>query len=96
MELAYTKLNEEQVQKALSDLPGWTIQNDKLTRTYTFETYKEGIDFAVSVGNAADVLNHHPDIHIGYCRVKVAVNTHDVNGISPYDFELARRVDAIA
>ena len=95
MELAYIKLDDKQVAEALSESPGWSIQNEKLTRVFTFNTYKDGLDFAVQVGLRADRLNHHPDIAIGYCKVTVSVNTHDVGGISPFDFELARQIDAI-
>jgi len=95
MELAYIKLDDKQTAEALSERPGWSIVEGKLTRVFTFSTYKDGLDFAVAVGQRADGLNHHPDIYIGYCKVTVAVHTHDVGGISPFDFELARQVDAI-
>ena len=95
MELAYIKLDDKQIAEALAQRPGWSLQNDKLNRVFTFNTYKDGLDFAVEVGLRADQLNHHPDIAIGYCKVTVSVNTHDVGGISPFDFELARQIDAI-
>lgn len=95
MKLEYRKLSESEAQEALGSLHGWSIEDGKLTRTYTFDRYKGGVEFAVGVGSAADVLDHHPDILIGYKKVTVSVNTHDVGGLSPYDFELARRVDAL-
>ncbi|MCH8992880.1 MAG: 4a-hydroxytetrahydrobiopterin dehydratase, partial [Acidobacteria bacterium] len=44
----------------------------------------------------ADELNHHPDLFIGYQRVRVALSTHDAGGLTAYDFEMARRIQAIA
>lgn len=96
MELAYVKLNEGQIAQELSGVPGWAVADGKLTKTFEFQAYKDGVVFAAAVGYAADKLNHHPDLSIGYKKVTVAVNTHDVGGISPYDFELAKRIDALA
>ena len=50
---------------------------------------------AVAVAHQAEGLNNHPDLGIGYKKVTVRVSTHDVGGISPYDFELARRVSSL-
>jgi 4a-hydroxytetrahydrobiopterin dehydratase len=95
MELAYRKLDDAEAQSALGMLQAWSILEGKLTKAFDFKTYKDGIVFASAVGSVADKLNHHPDIHVGYCKVSVSVNTHDVGGLSPYDFELARRIDAL-
>lgn len=95
MELAYRKLDETEAQSALQELDGWSILEGKLSKAFDFKAYKDGVVFASAVGFVADKLNHHPDIHIGYAKVSVSVNTHDVGGLSPYDFELARRIDAL-
>ena len=92
-ELAYVKLNDTDIAEELVVYPGWGFENGQLTKTYEFKTYKDGVVFASAVGFVADKLNHHPDIHIGYAKVRISVNTHDVGGISPYDFELARRIE---
>jgi 4a-hydroxytetrahydrobiopterin dehydratase len=95
-ELAYVKLSDEEVDQELRGLDRWTVENGQIAKTFTFKTYKDGVVFAAAVGYAADKLNHHPDIALGYAKVRIAVNTHDVGGLSPYDFELARRIEAIA
>lgn len=95
MELAYVKLDDGQVREALTSIPGWKIDDGKLAKTFEFEAYQEGVLFAAAVGVVADHLNHHPDIHIGYRKATISVNTHDVGGISPFDFELARRIEAL-
>lgn len=95
MELAYRKLEESEAKSALDSVSGWSIKDEKLTKDFKFETYKDGVVFASAVGFVADKLNHHPDILVGYAKVNVSVNTHDVGGLSPYDFELAKRIDAL-
>ena len=89
------KLSDEQIAEHLMLVPGWKVLDGKLTKSYEFKSYASGVVFAVAVANAADHMDHHPDLTIGYQRVTVAVNTHDVGGISPFDFELARKVDGL-
>ena len=95
-ELAYVKLTDDEIQSRLTALSGWNVENGQLTKTYQFDAYQKGLVFATAVGFLADTLNHHPDLLVTYGKVKVSVNTHDVGGLSPYDFELARRINAIA
>lgn len=94
-DLAYIKLGDDDVAERLKTLIDWSVSDGKLTKTYAFATYKDGIVFASAVGYLADKMNHHPDVTIGYGKVTVSVNTHDVGGLSPYDFELAHRIDAL-
>ena len=96
MRLEYVKLSDEQANDALGELSGWEIKEGKLSKTFSFDSYKDGVVFGSAVGYVADKLNHHPDLAIGYGKVTVAVNTHDVGGLSPYDFELARRIESLA
>jgi 4a-hydroxytetrahydrobiopterin dehydratase len=94
-DLAYIKLNDDDIANRLRQLEDWSVEDGLLTKTFTFKTYKDGVVFGSAVGFVADHLNHHPDLTLSYGKVKVAVNTHDVGGISPYDFELARRIEAL-
>ncbi|MGV3618607.1 MAG: 4a-hydroxytetrahydrobiopterin dehydratase [Fimbriimonas sp.] len=93
--LAYRKLDEAEAQARLAEAPGWSIEDGKLTKSFKFESYKDGVVFGTAVAYLSDRLDHHPDLEIGYGRVRVSVNTHSVEGLSPYDFELARRIEAI-
>lgn len=94
-DLAYVKLADNDVAERLRSLEGWEVIEGKLSKTFAFKTYKDGVVFASAVGFVADKLNHHPDVLVSYAKVSVSVNTHDVGGISPYDFELARRIDSL-
>ncbi len=94
--LTYDKLSDKAVQEALVKLDAWTIVEGALTKEYKLESYKDGLVFAMAVGYAADHLNHHPDLLIGYCKVTISMITHDSGGLTEFDFELARRIDAIS
>jgi 4a-hydroxytetrahydrobiopterin dehydratase len=93
MQLQYVKLDEGQINSELHTLEGWSYAHSQIQKTFTFDAYKTGLVFATAVGYLADKINHHPDISIGYQKVTVAMNTHDIDGISPYDFELARQIE---
>jgi 4a-hydroxytetrahydrobiopterin dehydratase len=89
------KLNDVEIQTGLADLPDWSFENGQITKTYTFDSYKAGLVFAVVVGHFSDAMDHHPDLMIGYQKVRIALNTHDVNGISPFDFALATKIESL-
>ena len=91
--LEYRLLSDEELNTALAALDGWKLGDGQIVKQFEFKTYKDGLVFAVAVGYLADKLDHHPDITIGYAKVKVGMNTHAVKGISPYDTELARQIE---
>ncbi len=95
MDLTYRKITDDELRSGLSDLPGWAVEGGQIAKTFEFDAYQKGLVFACAVGFLADTLNHHPDLLVTFGKVRVSVNTHDVGGLSPYDLELARRVEGI-
>jgi 4a-hydroxytetrahydrobiopterin dehydratase len=75
-------------------VPGWQREGDWLRRVYKFPTFPAAIAFVNRVAEAAEALDHHPDITIEYTKVTLRVSTHDAGGLTANDFELATRVDA--
>ncbi len=88
-----TLLTEKALTLALASLPGWKKKGKAIERTIEFETYADGLDFAVRVGRRADRDNHHPDLVVGYCRVTVRWTTHDAGGPTALDIAGARMAD---
>ena len=95
-DLSYEKLSERQIEEGLAGLPGWVIEQGMLAREFEFKSYAAGLVFAVACGHVAEGLDHHPDLFVGYQKVRVAFTTHSAGGLTAYDFEAARRVQAIA
>jgi 4a-hydroxytetrahydrobiopterin dehydratase len=93
--LEHRLLTDAELADGLVELDGWGIEEGKLTKRFEFKNYKDGLVFALAIGHVADRLDHHPDLEVGYAKVKVAVSTHSVGGLSPFDLELARRIDAL-
>ena len=95
MKLSYERLTDQQLSGALETLPSWTVFDGALVREFRFKSYLEGAVFASAVAWEAERLNHHPDMFVGYGRVKVSTVTHDSGGLTAYDVELARLVDSL-
>jgi len=90
------KLAEEEVQRRLTALPGWELENGKLRRTFVFKDFLEAFGFMTDVAREAEALNHHPEWFNVYNRVTVDLVTHDPPGITTLDFELAHKAQTLA
>lgn len=75
---------------------GWEETGGALVKEFRFSTYMDGASFAQGVAQKADEADHHPDITIGYKKVRVASTTHDAgNTVTEKDRALARSVDEV-
>jgi len=62
-------------------------------RTGSFAT---GVALVDAIGTLAEAAHHHPDVDLRYAGVTVRLMTHDVDGLSQRDVELAREISAAA
>ena len=90
------KLAEAEVRARLSEIPGWELADGKLHKIFRFASFVQAFGFMSSVALVAEAMNHHPDWTNVYNRVTIALNTHDVGGISALDFTLAKRIEELA
>ena len=93
---SYRKLQEEEIREQVEKLEGWTVLNGKVNKTFEFENFVQAFSFMTRVAMAAEKMNHHPEWFNVYNRVKIDLVTHDVNGISNYDINLAKTIDKLA
>lgn len=75
---------------------GWQSDGGRLSKTFAFAAYRDGVAFAVAVAMLADVRDHHPDLEIGWGKVVVRTTTHDAGGVTGLDLDLARATDELA
>ena len=74
---------------------GWkVVEEHHLEKEYSFKNFKEALDFTNRVGAIAEQEDHHPDIHLGWGKVKLTLWTHSIGGLSENDFILAAKLDA--
>ena len=89
------KLSEGQIEDALKTLPDWSEVGGVIQRTYAFKNFIASMDFVNAVARAAESAQHHPDILIRWNKVTLSLSTHDANGITKKDFDLARQCDGL-
>ncbi len=87
------RLSEEEVRSALP--AGWSGGAERISREFTFRSYQAGMDFAVQVAHLAEQSDHHPELLIGYRRVKVTYWTHDRGGVTALDLASAEVVNRL-
>jgi len=85
----------EEAASRLGDLPSWLIEDGRLTRTFSFKDFPAALAFVNRVGELAEEAGHHPDIDIRYNRVRLSLVTHDAEGLTVKDFELAAAAEKL-
>jgi len=84
------KLSDDEIQEELKALANWEVVEGKLHREFKFENFIEAFAFMTKLAMVAERLNHHPEWTNVYNKVSLWLTTHDVDGISRYDFDLAQ------
>jgi 4a-hydroxytetrahydrobiopterin dehydratase len=75
---------------------GWKLMADHhLEKEFPFNNFRQALDFTNRVGQLAEAQGHHPDIYLAWGRVKLAIWTHKVDGLTESDFVLAAKVDRL-
>jgi 4a-hydroxytetrahydrobiopterin dehydratase len=92
-----TPLTDEQIEKALLDLPNWKRDGDQLHRSFEFDDFKGAMAFMVRVAFEAEAQGHHPEWSNVYNEVDVRLTTHHAGDkITAKDTALAAAIDRVA
>ncbi|HEX5380550.1 MAG TPA: 4a-hydroxytetrahydrobiopterin dehydratase [Phenylobacterium sp.] len=84
---------------ALEKLPGWSDLpggRDAISRTYRFADFNIAFAFMTRVALKAEKIDHHPEWSNVYNRVEVTLTTHDADGVTDLDVEMAQFMDQAA
>lgn len=87
--------NELTSQSFLLNLKGWSYNNKGIEKEFEFKNFTEAIAFIVQLGFIAEKQNHHPELFNVYNKVNVRLSTHDANGLSDKDFDLAKAINEL-
>jgi 4a-hydroxytetrahydrobiopterin dehydratase len=91
-------LPQDQVERLLSQVPGWTLSEDGtgLHWTKRFADFAEALAFVNKVGEIAEAEDHHPDFRIhGYRNIDLDLSTHSIGGLSRNDFIMAAKINEV-
>lgn len=88
------KLTTKQVLDA--GLDDWRKLAQALHARFLTGDFVTGLRFVTAVSEAAERVNHHPDVTLTYPFVDVKLVSHDVEQVTQRDVDLARRITQIA
>lgn len=90
------KLTDAALRAAIDSLPGWSVENQKLHKEYTFPDFIHAFGFMATAAIAIEAMNHHPEWSNVWNRVVVDLTTHDSGGITAKDVVLATKLEELA
>ena len=88
-------LDEEVVREWLRAHPHWRVEDSHLVREIATVDYPSGARLILAQAEIAERLNHHPDVALGYRRVRFDVWTHDQGGLTQLDLDYAEGLDSL-
>ena len=93
------KLDSNELNSLKSELPEWSLGEhnglNALVREFRFKNFYHVMSFVNAVAWIANKEGHHPDMEIGYGRVRIAYSTHDAGGLTRNDFIVCAKIDAL-
>ena len=89
------RLDGADIHERMRQLPDWTTDGEHLFYTQTFDGFVEAVAFVNSLVEPAEQLGHHPDITISYNQVLIKLTTHDAQGLTELDFQLAIQISQL-
>jgi 4a-hydroxytetrahydrobiopterin dehydratase len=91
------RLSESLRAEELASLPDWSYDatRDAITRRFTFKDFTQAFGFMTRVALLADKADHHPEWSNVWNRVDILLTTHDVDGLSTRDIQMAQAIDGL-
>jgi 4a-hydroxytetrahydrobiopterin dehydratase len=93
-----SKLPIEDLRAALKRLPDWRLADGReaIVRKYQFVDFDAAFAFMTRVALLAAKTDHHPEWFNVYNKVDVTLATHDAEGVTQKDIDLAMAMDGYA
>ena len=88
-----TLLSEDQIDRRMKELDGWSRQGNAIKKQFTFKGFPEAVAFVNRLVPGAEAADHHPDLTINYRRVTVEYSTHSEGGLTDKDFAGAKMAE---
>ena len=87
-------ISPDEINKSLAN-KGWEYKDKNIIKSFSFDTYMDGIEFINKIATLAETNNHHPDITVGWCKVDISIASHDLGGVTTKCVNLATGIDLI-
>ncbi|WP_410795955.1 4a-hydroxytetrahydrobiopterin dehydratase [Parvularcula sp. LCG005] len=91
------KLSDDERALFFKEFSNWTPAPDRdaATATFKLKDFNAAFGFMTRIALKADKMDHHPEWFNVYNRVEITLTTHDADGLSARDVEMARFIASI-
>ena len=73
----------------------WRLEGIFIRRDFEFKGFIDAWGFMNSVALLAESMDHHPNWDNVYNQVTIRLSTHDADGLTEKDFQLAGAIDSV-
>jgi 4a-hydroxytetrahydrobiopterin dehydratase len=87
------KFTHQEIEKKLKEVPSWRLENEMIVRDWSFKDFNEAMKFINQIASLAEKHDHHPELFNVYNKVTVRFSTHDADGLTQRDFNIAKEID---
>ena len=88
-------LTPEEINKELFKVTDWYFKDNAIEKKFVFKDFNQAIGFIVRMGMLCEKRNHHPELFNVYNKITLRLSTHDANGITNKDFDLANAINEL-
>ena len=89
------KLTNQEIEKRLKELSDWDYYDDGEHTECQSYKFKDFMSAKSPISFECEALNHHPEWSNVYNILEIKLTTHDADGVTELDFELAKAIDKI-
>jgi len=86
-------IDQNKLQDELTNLDGWAIEGNTITKTIPMHNWKGVMMLANAIAHLAEHAWHHPDLHLTYSSIKVTLSSHDLGGVTNRDLAIAKKIN---
>ena len=91
------KLNQQEIQTRMTEIDSvWEVKGKFISCEFVFNNFIDAFSFMTAVALVAEKSDHHPNWENVYNKVIISLSTHDADGITEKDFDLAKAIDKIS
>jgi 4a-hydroxytetrahydrobiopterin dehydratase len=95
--MARPKLDSATIDAWVAAHAGWGRAGEgAIAKRFQFPDFASALAFVVRLGCLAERRDHHPDVELGWGRVRVLWSTHDAGGLTALDLEAAEATDGLS
>ena len=89
------RLNADELDRHMETLASWTLEGDRIEKTFSFANYYETMAFVNALAWISHREDHHPDLAVHYNRCAVSYSTHSAGGVTINDVICAAKAERL-